>query len=418
MNIILAIGGGIAAYKSAELARLLIQRGVKVRVVMTHAAREFIAPLTFATLTGQKVITSMFSSAGTADDTLASAVEHISVARENDILLVAPATADILAKFAHGIANDFLTTTYLAFTGRVALAPAMNKEMWAHPATQTNLTILRERGHLIIEPDSGFLACGEIGAGRLAEPERILQAVLSPPRTLDLEGDHFLITAGPTQEPIDPVRFISNRSSGKMGFALAEAAAARGAKVTLVSGPVHLATPAGVDRVDVQTAEQMRKAVFEHLEPATVIIKSAAVADFRPATAAGQKIKKSAMRLSIELDPTVDILSEIGKLKGDRVLIGFAAETERLEEEARRKLQTKNCDMVVGNRVGNPGTGFDSDENEVLLVMRQGPSIPISRAPKREIADRVLDEVASLRLGVSGLKERVFGPQMNTDERG
>jgi phosphopantothenoylcysteine decarboxylase/phosphopantothenate--cysteine ligase len=397
MNIILGIGGGIAAYKAAEIARLLVQRGCKVRVVMTHAAREFIAPLTFATLTGQKVITSLFP-ANSAEETLASAVEHISVARENEVLLVAPATANILANFAHGIAHDFLTTTYLAFTGRVALAPAMNKEMWAHLATQSNVMILRERGHLIIEPDSGFLACGEIGAGRLADPERIVDSILASPHILDLEGEHILITAGPTQEAIDPVRFISNRSSGKMGFALADAAASRGAIVTLVAGPVHLPTPNGVTRLDVQTAEQMRKAVFDHLEVATVIVKSAAVADFRPANTSKQKLKKSAMRLSLELDPTPDILRELGTRKGDRLLIGFAAETERLEEEARRKLETKNCDMIVANKVGGSGTGFESDDNEVLLVLRSGPAIPIARAPKREIADRILDQVLSLRL--------------------
>jgi phosphopantothenoylcysteine decarboxylase/phosphopantothenate--cysteine ligase len=397
MNIILGIGGGIAAYKAAEISRLLVQRDVRVRVVMTRAAREFIAPLTFATLTGQKVITSLFSQGG-ADETLASAVEHIAIARENDILLVAPATANILAKFAHGIANDFLTTTYLAFTGQVALAPAMNKEMWAHPATQSNVTILRERGHLIVEPDSGYLACGEIGAGRLADPERIVEAVLAPPRALDLDGEHILITAGPTQEAIDPVRFISNRSSGKMGFALANAASCRGATVTLVAGPVHLPTPKGVKRIDVETAEEMRKAVFDHLEAATIIVKSAAVADFRPANASAQKLKKSAMRLSLELDPTPDILSELGRKKGERLLIGFAAETERLEEEARRKLESKNCDMIVANKVGTSGTGFESDDNEVLLVLRSGGTISIPRAPKRKIAERILDQVASLRL--------------------
>ncbi len=400
MNIILGIGGGIAAYKSAEIARILMQRGAKVRVVMTSAAQKFVTPLTFATLTGQKVISTLFSSA-TADDTLASSVEHISIARENQILLVAPATANLLAEFAHGLATDFLTTTYLAFTGRVALAPSMNKEMWAHPATQYNLTILRERGHLIIEPDSGYLACGEIGAGRLAEPERIADAVLEPERPQDLDGEHILITAGPTREAIDPVRFISNRSSGKMGFALADAAASRGAVVTLIAGPVHLPTPHGVERIDVQTAEQMRKAVFDHLEPATVIVKSAAVADFRPANASSHKLKKSAMRLSLELDPTPDILQELGRKKGDRILIGFAAETERLEEEARRKLETKNCDMLVANQVGGSSTGFETEDNEVLLVLRSGETIPVARAPKREIADRILDQVLTLRLAAT-----------------
>lgn len=397
MNLVLGIGGGIAAYKSAEIARLLIQRGVKVRVVMTNAAREFITPLTFATLTNQKVVTSMFSSSS-ADETLASAVEHIAVARENQMLLVAPATADILAKFAHGLAGDFLSTLYLAFTGPVALAPAMNKEMWAHPATQANVTILRERGHLIIEPESGYLACGEVGAGRLAEPAHIVEAILAPAVAPDLDGEHFLITAGPTQEAIDPVRFISNRSSGKMGFALAEAAANRGAAVTLVAGPVYLPTPRGVSRIDVQTAAEMRNAVFDHLEAATVIVKTAAVADFRPANPASQKIKKSAMRVSLELDPTPDILSELGRKKGDRLLIGFAAETEHVEEEGRRKLQVKNCDMVVANQVGNAGTGFDSDQNEVLLIFRTGEVLPVARAPKRQIAERILDQVHQLRL--------------------
>jgi phosphopantothenoylcysteine decarboxylase/phosphopantothenate--cysteine ligase len=397
MNIILGIGGGIAAYKSAELARLLIQRGAKVRVVMTRPAQQFATPLTFATLTGQKVITSMFSSAS-AEDTLASSVEHISIARENQILLVAPATADILAKFAHGLADDFLSTTYLAFTGRVALAPSMNKEMLAHPATQANLTLLRERGHLIIEPDSGYLACGEIGAGRLAEPERIAEAVLAPELPQDLDGEHVLITAGPTQEAIDPVRFISNRSSGKMGFALASAAARRGAAVTLITGPVQLPTPNGVTRIDIRTSEQMRKAVFDHLENATVIVKTAAVADFRPAHPSAQKLKKTAMRLSLELDPTPDILQELGRKKGDRLLIGFAAETERMEEEARRKLESKNCDMIVANQVGGADTGFESDDNEVLMVLRSGRTIPVARAPKMEIANQILDQVLMLRL--------------------
>ena len=397
MNILLGIGGGIAAYKSAEIVRLLVQRGATVRVVMTDAAQQFIRPLTFATLTGRKVITSLFSSA-TADDTLASSVEHISIARENEVLLVAPATAGILASFAHGLADDFLSTTYLAFTGRVVLAPSMNKEMWAHPATQANLTILRERGHLIVEPDSGYLACGEIGAGRLADLERIVNSVLTPVSRQDLEGEHVLITAGPTQEAIDPVRFISNRSSGKMGFALADAAAARGAVVTLIAGPVHLPTPLGVTRIDVETADQMRRAVFAHLESATVIVKSAAVADFRPAHTSGQKLKKSAMRLSLELDPTPDILSELGKKKGDRLLIGFAAETEHLEEEASRKLESKHCDMIVANKVGGVGTGFESDDNEVLLILRSGATIPVFRAPKREIADRILDQIMTLRL--------------------
>src|SRR5271155_578739 len=283
MNIALGVGGGIAAYKAAELARALMTRGFTVNTVMTRAAEEFIRPLTFAALTGRKVITDLFS-AGTAEDTLASAIEHIRVAQENQILVVAPATADVLAKFAHGLADDFLTTMYLAFTGRVVLAPAMNTNMWNHPATRENLRILRERGNEIVEPDDGSLACGMVGPGRLAEPEKIAAIVAAGARVddtrQDLNGETLLITAGPTQEPLDAVRYITNRSSGKMGYALAEEAVARGARVVLVSGPVSLPEPRGVEVVHVRTALEMRKAVMAHLDEAAVIIKAAAVADY------------------------------------------------------------------------------------------------------------------------------------------
>jgi len=351
MNVVLGVGGGIAAYKAAELARALAQRGASVQVVMTAAAQEFVKPLTFAALTGKKVITGMFSSA-TGDETLSSAVEHISVAEANSLLVVAPATANLLAKFAHGIADDFLTTLYLAFTGRVLLAPAMNTHMWQHPATVANLEILRMRGNAVVEPEEGPLACGMIGAGRLADPETIAEAAMRLiVQRKDLEGETVLVTAGPTQEPLDPVRYISNRSSGKMGYALAEAAAARGANVVLVSGPTHLARPNGVKLIKVTTAVEMRDAVIENLECATIIIKAAAVADYHLARIPEQKVKKTAARLSLDLDPTPDILAEVGRKKGDRLLVGFAAETERLVEESRRKLKSKNCDMVVGNLV-------------------------------------------------------------------
>ena len=400
MNVALGVGGGIAAYKSAELARALMQRGFTVNVVMTKAAEEFIRPLTFAALTGRKVITGLFSAAS-AEDTLASAIEHIRVAQENQILVVAPATADLLAKFAHGLADDFLTTTYLAFTGRVILAPAMNTNMWNHPATQENLRVLRGRGHEIVEPEDGYLACGMVGAGRLADPERIAAAVASIPESKrDLDGETVLITAGPTQEPLDAVRYITNRSSGKMGYALAEEAASRGARVILVSGPVNLAEPRGVEVVRVRTALEMREAVMERLNDATIIVKSAAVADYHRADAPKHKVKKTAARMSLELDPTPDILAEIGRKKGDRLLVGFAAETENLVEEARRKLETKNCDMIVANLVSQEGIGFDSNENEVVLVMRTGETVPVRRASKRVIAGRIFDEMMRLRLAL------------------
>jgi phosphopantothenoylcysteine decarboxylase / phosphopantothenate---cysteine ligase len=400
MNAVLGVGGGIAAYKSAELARALMERGLRVQVVLTPAAEKFITPLTFAALTGRKVITDLFASAS-SEETLSSAVEHIAVAQENDVLVIAPATADLLARLARGLANDFLTTTYLAFTGPVVLAPAMNTNMWMHPATQENLAILQSRGHLIIEPEEGLLACGTTGPGRLAEPERIADIVAGLSlHSRALEGETVLVTAGPTEEPLDPVRFISNRSSGKMGYALAQAAAQRGARVILVSGPVQLREPAGVSVIHVRTAVEMRAAVMEHLAEASIIVKSAAVADYHLTRVPQHKVKKTAARMSLELDPTPDILAELGQKKGDRLLIGFAAETENLIESARQKLKTKNCDLVVANLVNQEGTGFESDQNEVVLVLRTGETIPIARAPKREIADRIFDQVMKLRLAL------------------
>ncbi len=377
-----------------------MERGFSVQVILTEAAQRFITPLTFAALTGRKVITDLFSSSS-SEETLSSAIQHIAVAQENDVLVIAPATADLLAKLAHGHADDFLTTTYLAFTGPVALAPAMNSNMWTHPATQANLTIVKQRGHRIIEPEEGILACGMTGPGRLAEPERIagIVANLGTERR-DLDGETVLITAGPTQEPLDPVRFVSNRSSGKMGYALAEAAVQRGARVILVSGPVHIPEPHGVQMVHVRTAMDMREAVMRHLAEATIVVKSAAVADYHLSKVPQHKVKKTATRMSLELDPTPDILAELGRKKGDRLLIGFAAETENLVQSARAKLQSKNCDMVVANLVNQDGTGFEADQNEVVLVLSTGESIPIDRAPKREIADRIFDQVLKLRLAL------------------
>ena len=398
MKIILGVGGGIAAYKSAELARLLMQQGHQVQAVMTEAAQRFIAPMTFAALTGRRVLTDLFA--------IENAIDHIGAAQENDLLVVAPATADLMAKFAHGLAGDFLSTLYLAVTGPVLLAPAMNVNMWQHAATQQNVETLKRRGNRIIEPGSGYLACGMTGPGRMAEPEEIVAAVeCETGRRRDFEGETVLVTAGPTQEPLDPVRYISNRSSGKMGYALAEAAAARGARVVLVSGPVHLAAPRGVEVIGVRTAVEMRKAVFDHLEPATIVIKAAAVGDFHLSQVPEQKRKKTAARLSLELDPTPDILAELGRKKGGRLLVGFAAETENLRQEARRKLESKNCDMVVGNLVGGADLGFESDENEVVLALSTGETIEIGRAGKREIADRIFDEILKLRLALHAAHE-------------
>jgi phosphopantothenoylcysteine decarboxylase/phosphopantothenate--cysteine ligase len=393
MKIILGVGGGIAAYKSAELARLLMQEGHEVQAVMTGAAQEFIRPLTFAALTGRKTLTDLFA--------IESAIEHISVAQENELMAIAPATADLIAKLAHGLADDFLTTLYLAFTGPVVVAPAMNSNMWCHPATQANLETLRQRGHRIVEPESGYLACGMTGPGRLADPAAIVEAIQRESRKRhDLDGETVLLTAGPTQEPLDPVRYISNRSSGKMGYALAEAAAARGARVILISGPVHLAPPRGVEVISVRTAAEMREKVFENLEAASIVVKAAAVADFHLSKVPDQKVKKTAARLSLELDPTPDILAELGRKKGDRLLIGFAAETQNLHQEARRKLESKNCDMIVGNLVGGSETAFESDENEVVLALATGELIPLPRAAKRVVADRIFDEVLKLRLAL------------------
>lgn len=397
MNLILGVGGGIAAYKAAELARLLMERRFHVQPVLTDAACQFITPLTFAALTGNKVITGLFDQS-TPEAALSSSVEHIAVAQENEVLLVAPATADLIARLALGLANDFLTTTYLAFTGKVVIAPAMNTNMWNHPATRANLETLRGRGHLIVDPEAGLLACGTIGPGRLADPRYIAEETVrfALPKQ-DLANDTVLITAGPTQEPIDPVRYITNRSSGKMGYAMAEAAQRRGARVVLISGPVNLVPPAGVELVKVRTAHQMYDAVMKHLGDSSVIIKSAAVADYHIANVPMQKVKKTATRLSLDLDPTVDILAEVGKKKGERLLIGFAAETQNLVAEARRKLESKNCDMVVANLVNLEGTGFESDLNEVTLVMRDADSVPLGRASKREIADLILDHALKLR---------------------
>ena len=400
MKIALGVTGGIAAYKAAEIVRLLQAQGSSVQVVMTRGAQEFVRPLTFAALSGQKVITEMFSGEG-YEANLDSAVEHISVAQSIDALLVAPATADILAKFANGIADDFLSTLYLATTAPVFVAPAMNVNMWQHPATQRNLEILRARGVHVIEPDSGYLACGTIGAGRLAEPESIVEELVRRlnPVPPDLRFETVLITAGPTHEPIDPVRFLGNRSSGKMGYAVAEAALRRGAKVILVSGPTTLQPPKGAEFISVETAQQMRDAVILRFADVTAVIMTAAVADYR-VEASPQKIKRSAGAMTLSLQPTADILAELGERRlPNQVLIGFAAETENVLDNACKKLAAKRVDAIVVNDVSAPGIGFGSDRNSGTIITATG-AVAIPETSKSEMASRVLDTLTQLRLRI------------------
>jgi phosphopantothenoylcysteine decarboxylase/phosphopantothenate--cysteine ligase len=397
MRITMGVTGGVAAYKAAELVRLLQQDGFTVEVVMTWAAREFITPLTFAALSGQKVITDLFGNSEN-EANLESAIEHIAVAQRTDLLLVAPATADIIAKFARGIADDFLSTLYLASTAPVVVAPAMNVNMWNHPATQENIAKLRERGVNVVQPDEGYLACGMVGAGRLAGHAEILAAVRATLHSnKDLAGETVLVTAGPTCEDLDPVRYLTNRSSGKMGYAVAQAAARRGAKVILVSGPTALETPAGVRRVDVRTAEQMHEAVTKEFAVCSIGIFAAAVADYRPAEKHAEKIKKTDGSLTVRLEPTVDILQEMASTKGDKFIVGFAAETTDVGQNARKKLAAKNLDLIVANDVTAEGAGFDHDTNVVSLYYRDGRDVALPKMSKAEVAQRVLDEIVRLR---------------------
>jgi phosphopantothenoylcysteine decarboxylase / phosphopantothenate---cysteine ligase len=402
MKIALGVTGGVAAYKAAELVRRLQQEQLDVQVVMTRSAQEFITPLTFAALTGKKVITEMFGSGGSGPANVESAIEHIAVAQRIDLLLVAPATADILAHFAQGIAHDFLTTLYLATKAPVLVAPAMNVNMWEHPATQENLQKLRARGVQVVDPDEGYLACGMTGAGRLAATEAIVEKVrLVLGLRRDLEGQTVLVTAGSTREDIDPVRFLTNRSSGKMGYALAEAAARRGARVVLVSGPTDLAIPQGLDWVPVRSTENMRDAVRQRSADANIIIMAAAVADYRPAAAQSQKLKRGDTGITLDLEPTPDILAELGRDAAQhasrRVLVGFAAETGALADNARSKLARKGADMIVANDVTQQGAGFDTDTNIVTMFLRDGREIPVPKLSKFEVANRILDRVLELQ---------------------
>ena len=396
MKIALGVCGGIAAYKSAEIARLLQDRGIRVQVVMTASAQEFVRPLTFAALSGEKVITNMFVAEANAEPNIDSAIEHIAVAQSIDALLVAPATADVIAKFAQGLANDFLTTLYLATTAPVVVAPAMNVNMWDHPATQQNLEVLRKRGVKIVEPGSGYLACGMTGPGRLAENDAIVAATLDAlGAAQDLVGETVLITAGPTREKIDPVRYLTNRSSGRMGYALAEAAIRRGARVLLVTGPTALKPPSAAEVTAVESASQMRDAVLRLLPEASVVIKAAAVSDYTISNPPDQKIKRTGP-MTLELSPATDILAEIARRKTSQIVIGFAAETQNVIDNARKKLTTKSLDAIVVNDVSREGIGFDSERNAVTILTAE-ETINVPETTKWEVAQRVLDEVVKLK---------------------
>ena len=388
-RVLLGVTGGIAAYKVAQLARLLVVAGADVQVVMTESATRFVGPDTFAALTGKPVRTSLWEAPGM--------VLHVRLAHETDLAVVAPATANVIAKLARGIADDLLTSTLLESSSPVVVAPAMHTGMWEHPATRENVQTLEARGVTFAGPASGPLAAGDSGIGRMAEPEEILSVVEAvAARANDLAGRRILVTAGPTHEPIDPVRFVGNRSSGKMGVAIAREAAARGAAVTLVCGPGTVEPPATVTAVRVETAEQMRDAVLSAFAESDAVVMAAAVADFRPVAPASQKIKKEGGVPSLELEPTVDILRELATLQSGRVLIGFAAETADLEAAGRRKLGAKDLDLIVVNEVGREGTGFGSETNDAMILSRSGDDEPLRTWTKLELASAICDRLVKL----------------------
>jgi phosphopantothenoylcysteine decarboxylase/phosphopantothenate--cysteine ligase len=397
MRVTVGVSGGIAAYKAAELVRALQRQALEVHVVMTESACKFVQPLTFAALTGHKVITSLWDESGTGEGGYDSSIEHIGEAQWTEALVVAPATANILAKFAHGISDDFLTTMYLATTAPVLVAPAMNVHMWEHPATQANLEILRQRGVRVVEPGTGSLACGMVGVGRMAEPDAIADTVLNAlGRRHDLAGEVVLVTAGGTREAVDPVRYLGNRSSGKMGYALADAAQSRGAKVILISGPSALHPPTHCEFVKVTTAEQMRTAVLARMGEATLVIKAAAVADYKPIHVSDHKLKRSGP-LTLELAPTEDILAEVVRQRRPgQLIVGFAAETENRMENGRAKLLRKGADAIVVNDVSGEAIGIESDMNAATFLTTS-TSIELPEMTKRKLADRILDEISTLR---------------------
>lgn len=397
MKIVLGVTGCIAAYKAAELLRLLQKRDFEVIVVMTRNAQRFITPLTMAALSRHRVMTEMYPEAegysGTETD-----IEHIRFANSADLLLVAPATANALAKFANGLADDFLSTLFLAIQAPVVIAPAMNVNMWNHPKVQENVRTLQAQGIHIVEPDEGYLAEGIHGKGRLANLQTIVSIVLGILQSpQDLKGETVVVTAGPTCEDIDPVRYITNRSSGKMGYQLAVASQLRGARTILVSGPSRLDPPPNVEFVSVRSADEMREKVLSYWPECSILIKAAAVADFKPREFASQKIKKNPQGQCLELVPTPDILSELGRQKRGRILVGFAAETEEVLENALKKLKGKNLDLLVVNDVTEPGVGFDSDTNAVTILTHDGRHIQVGKRAKRDVANQILNQVVALK---------------------
>jgi len=406
VKVTVGVCGGVAAYKAVELVRLLQDAGLDPHVVMTRAAEEFVRPLTFAAISGHKVITGLWgedAGAGTDESSVegGSVIEHINEAQTTRVLIVAPATADTLAKFAHGLADDFLSTMFLATTAPVIVAPAMNVNMWEHAATRANIETLKARGVHVVEPGSGYLACGMVGGGRLAEPAAIAAVVgeilAEPAATTDLAGETVLVTAGGTREAIDPVRFIGNRSSGKMGYAVAGAARRRGARVIVISAPTALTAPAGCEMVSVVTAEEMRSVVMARLGEATVVVMAAAVSDYRVVRVAAQKLKRDGAR-TLELEPTEDILTEIvARRRAGTLVVGFAAETENVLANGRGKLERKGVDAVVVNDVSSCETGFDTNWNAGAFVTRDGV-VEMPATTKSAMAGRILDEVVGLRV--------------------
>lgn len=396
-RVLLGVSGGIAAYKAVFLARLLIQVGAEVQVLMTEAAGRFVGAATFAAVTGRSVPTDVMDTP--------ERVIHVRMAHDADVAVVAPATANVLARLALGLADDLVTSTLLEATCPLVVAPAMHTGMWEHPATQSHLATLRGRGAIVVGPVAGPLAAGDEGLGRMAEPEEILQAVVAGladavhPGQVDLGGMSILVTAGPTHEPIDAVRYIGNRSSGRMGFAVAAEARRRGARVTLVRGPVALPDPPGVEVVRVETADQMAEAVFARYPSADAVVMTAAVADFRPAEQAPGKLKKESGPPSLVLQPTTDILAALGKRREHQILVGFAAETHDLEAEGRRKLAEKNLDLIVVNEVGRPGTGFESDTDLAAILSATGQDTPLRTWTKAQLAAAICDRLAGLRAG-------------------
>ncbi len=390
-EIVLGVTGGIAAYKAAEFVRLLIKEGARVHVVMTKNAQQFITPLTFQTLSGNPVVTDPF--------TLLEEMKigHVALADLAELIVILPATANIIGKIANGIADDFLSTMVMASKAPVLFVPSMNVNMWDNKALQQNIQTLKERGYHFVEPGEGELACHWYGKGRLAELNEVIEKIKEIFSPKDLKGEKILVTAGPTQEPIDPVRVITNRSSGKMGYALAKMARRRGAEVLLVSGPTSLSLPReDIQLFSVKTAEEMRRAVLSNIESCSIVIKAAAVSDYRPKKVSQEKLKKTASSLSLELERTEDILEEIGKKKGNRIVVGFAAETENLLANAQKKLMEKNLDMIVVNDVTKPGAGFGVDTNQVKILLSSGEIKDLPLMSKEELADRILDEIVSL----------------------